>query len=434
MIQNYVAWNWKMGDSYGTPSTISVGSSTQHDTSQYKFGTSSIKIANGGSGTGLTIPQSSHVSPNGTNSKTYETWIRITGTGDSAPLWKGTQSDWFSPLLFLQSNGTIGFGNQSNGGSNLAYIYSSALSVNTWHHVACTVKNKYVRIFINGVLSVEKYYTTGTWTPAGSELQVASKNGTNSTVWVDQIRISNFIRYESNFSVPTAAFSNDSSTALLIQSNTTNGSTTFVDTSGAAANTSGSITTNVSANVAYGQSIIKYTGNSTSGATVGHGLSAAPEFVFTKADENGYDWPVYHSGLASTSHTLTLNLTALSGVETNKYNGTAPSSTVVTLGNHGTNRPAGQLMYAFHSVAGYSKFGSYSGSGSSGKVVTTGFAPAFVLIKRTDAANIWSIYDNTRNPYNPVDKFITNSSVAENNTGGQNLNFTSTGFTVESNG
>ena len=219
--------------------------------------------------------------------------------------------------------------------------------------------------------------------------------------FMDEVRISNSARYTSSFTPDTTVFSNDSNTILLIHSDTTNASTTFVDTSGAAVNTSGSITSYVSANVAYGQSIIKYTGNNTSGATVGHGLSAAPEFVFTKADENGYDWPVYHSGLASTSHTLTLNLDTLSGVETNKYNGTAPSSTVVTLGNHGTNRHTGQMMYAFHSVTGYSKFGSYSGNATADNAVTTGFTPAFLLIKRSDATGNWMIFDNVRNPTQP---------------------------------
>ena len=65
---------------------------------------------------------------------------------------------------------------------------------------------------------------------------------------MDEVRISNSARYTSNFTPDTSVFSNDSNTILLIQSDTTNGSTTFVDTSGAAANTSGSITSYVSAN------------------------------------------------------------------------------------------------------------------------------------------------------------------------------------------
>ena len=38
---------------------------------------------------------------------------------------------------------------------------------------------------------------------------------------------------------------------------------------------------------------------------------------------------------------------------------------------------------------GYSKFGSYTGNGSTdGTFVYTGFKPAWVMVKRTDSANI----------------------------------------------
>ena len=436
--QNIVAWCWAMGNSHGTRSTISVGSSTQHDTSQYKFGSSSIKIANGGSGTGLTIPQSLDVSPDGTNARTYETWIRITATGDGAALWKGAQSDWFSPNLFLQTNGTIGFGNQDDGGGNLAYIYSSALSVNTWHHVACTVNKKHVRIFINGVLSVEKYYTTGTWNRAGSALEVASKSGTNSTVWVDQIRISNFIRYEYNFSVPTAAFSNDNSTTLLIQSNTTNGSTTFVDTSGADVNTSGTITSNVSANPTYGQSIVTYTGNG-SDATVGHGLTQAPDLVITKRRTSTSEyWIVWHSGFCNSDGdwiALQVSQAArINGEVMYDASGFTSSTFGVRGGATGVNvNGATQVSYCFHNVAGYSKFSTYTGNNNTtGPVVELGFSPAFIMIKDITAGNTWVMLDNTRNSSNPNTSLLQPQEPAAETLNYGGVDFNATGFQIKS--
>lgn len=45
-----------------------------------------------------------------------------------------------------------------------------------------------------------------------------------------------------------------------------------------------------------GFSMTKYTGNNTNGATVGHGLSAAPDFYTVKRiDGDGEDWMVYHN-------------------------------------------------------------------------------------------------------------------------------------------
>ena len=56
----------------------------------------------------------------------------------------------------------------------------------------------------------------------------------------------------------------------------------------AASNTDGSITSTVKANDTYGFSIVSYTGNGTSGATIGHGLSSAPKMIIVKKSYNGW--------------------------------------------------------------------------------------------------------------------------------------------------
>ena len=199
-----------------------------------------------------------------------------------------------------------------------------------------------------------------------------------------------------------------------------------------ASNTSGTINSSVRANQAYGQSIVKYTGTG-SAATVGHGLASAPDMIICKSDTNGYNWPVYHSGLASAAHTVTLDITAASAVETNKFNGTAPTSSVFSVGTHGTNvSSASQIAYCFHDVTGYSKFGSYTANNSSaGPSITTGFSPAFVIIKDTEAANNWIMYDNTRDPSNPnTAALFPDSSQAEAEYGA--IDFNATGFQIKS--
>ena len=74
-----------------------------------------------------------------------------------------------------------------------------------------------------------------------------------------------------------------------------------------------------------------------------------------------------------------------------------------SVGDNGSGN--NQIAYCFHERGtGYSKFGSYSGNGSStGPVVTLGFSPAFVMIKGTSASRSWVMYDNTRQPSNPKD-------------------------------
>ena len=188
----------------------------------------------------------------------------------------------------------------------------------------------------------------------------------------------------------------------------------------AASNTDGSITSTVSANTTAGFSVVRYSGNATSGATVGHGLGVAPEIVIGKTlDTGGYDWPVYVTALGDTSKTLTLNLTAAAGTETNKYNGTAPSATVVTLGNHGTNLSGtnNQILYCFAPVEGYSKFGSYYGNGSAdGPFVYTGFRPAFIMFKNASDTRQWGIVDTARSTYNQTNATLEPSTSNAENT------------------
>ena len=171
-----------------------------------------------------------------------------------------------------------------------------------------------------------------------------------------------------------------------------------------ATNTSGSITSTVMANPTYGQSIVSYVGNQTSGATVGHGLSSAPEMMIIKNRSQATDWIVYHSALGNTKH-LRMNSNSSEYTSATRWNNTTPSSTVFTLGNdssvNGDVANQDFIAYCFHSVSGYSKIGTYSGDGSSdgSNAVNCGFRPAFVMIKCTNDTENWWIWDNVRNPF-----------------------------------
>ena len=199
-----------------------------------------------------------------------------------------------------------------------------------------------------------------------------------------------------------------------------------------ASNTNGSITSSVRANTTYGQSIVSYSGTG-SAATIGHGLASAPTMIIVKNRSATNPWWVYNATLGAGKQ-LRLNDTNAEGSDGGViWNNTAPTSSVFSVNsNTGSNGSGNSLIaYCFHDVANYSKFGSYSGNGSTtGPVVTLGFSPAFVMIKRTDAAgNSWRMFDNTRNPTNPVDKIIyANLSNAE--TTQDNLEFVSDGLNI----
>ena len=76
----------------------------------------------------------------------------------------------------------------------------------------------------------------------------------------------------------------------------------------ASSNSDGSITSSVSANTTAGFSIVSYTGNGSSSATVGHGLNAVPKVVICKkrSGSGAFNWHMRHEDLTS-NHNLWYN-------------------------------------------------------------------------------------------------------------------------------
>ena len=198
----------------------------------------------------------------------------------------------------------------------------------------------------------------------------------------------------------------------------------------AVTNTAGSITSQVSANTTAGFSVATFTAPSSGTSTVGHGLGIAPNMIIAKVrNVAGTGWAVYHSALPNASYYLQLNTTDAQASSAVVWNSTAPTSSVFSLGSAYSSSQQ-MVAYCFAAIAGYSAFGSYTGNGSSdGPFVFLGFRPRYVMIKRTDAAQNWSIVDTSRDTYNVANKrLFANLSDAED-TGIPNfLDILSNGF------
>jgi len=194
-------------------------------------------------------------------------------------------------------------------------------------------------------------------------------------------------------------------------------------------NGDGSITSTVSANTTAGFSIVTYTGTG-SAATVGHGLSSAPKVLIVKRRDSTADWSVFHTNLGSNNYRIRLNSTDTHNDDTAYWNGTAPTSSVFSVGtDSSTNASSGTYVcYAFAEKKGYSKFGGYTGNGNAdGTFVNTGFKPAMIITKRTDTTGAWVIYDNKRDTFNPEDaQLVPSSNEAEATS--ERFNFLSNGF------
>jgi len=203
----------------------------------------------------------------------------------------------------------------------------------------------------------------------------------------------------------------------------------------AVTNNAGSVTSTVSANTTSGFSIVTWTGNGSSGQTVGHGLGVAPSFYFLK-QRNGstYGWIAYHSALGANKYLL-LNTTNAGTTDTDMWNNTAPTSSVFSLSGSGGNAPitnpntGTMVAYCFAPIAGYSAFGSYTGNGSAdGPFVYCGFKPAYLLVKQTNGANYWFVFDSARDTSNVVDLLLDPNDSRAEISGALFFDFLSNGF------
>ena len=180
-----------------------------------------------------------------------------------------------------------------------------------------------------------------------------------------------------------------------------------------AANTDGSITSNVRANQSAGFSIVTYTGASGNNS-IGHGLNAEPELIIVKATSTNYNWRVYSKTTGADKY-LTLNSASAATTDSGFWSSGVSSSVFGVRGNS-DNGYNGQdfVAYCFSPVAGYSAVGSYTGTGTSddsSPFVYTGFKSRWIMFKNADTSANWLIYDSARNTFN-----VTNLSIQADET------------------
>ena len=190
----------------------------------------------------------------------------------------------------------------------------------------------------------------------------------------------------------------------------------------------GSIDSAGSVNTTSGFSIITYTGTG-SAATVAHGLGVAPKLIINRTISAAKEWDVYYG---DPTDYLVLNTTAATADASDKWNDTAPTSTVWSIESSSQNNTSGGtcLAYCFAEKKGFSKIGSYTGNGNAnGNFIYLGFKPAFILLKGTANTEDWSIYDNKRLGYNVDNNVLASNSSAAELTD-DNIDLLSNGFKI----
>jgi hypothetical protein len=199
-------------------------------------------------------------------------------------------------------------------------------------------------------------------------------------------------------------------------------------------------------NTTAGFSICSWVHQTSGNYAIRHGLSTTPEFFMTKSRDSTTNWDTWHKDLADVAKRILVNTT---GAEITAYwvdvsdssdgsgsygdigSGESPVTASLFGFQHdnfsGTDAIIG---YFFHSVEGYSSFGSYVGNGSAtaAPFVYTGFRPALVVTKNiTNSGDAWPVADSARSPFN-----VSNDTVFWNQTTagatGYQLDLLSNGF------
>jgi hypothetical protein len=180
--------------------------------------------------------------------------------------------------------------------------------------------------------------------------------------------------------------------------------------------------------------VVCYTGDGGINRAISHNLTVAPELIIVKGRSiGGYDWPVYADPLGNTKY-LTLNTTAAT-VTDNVWNNTSPTTTTFTVRNQYLVNNSGDtyVAYLFATVAGVSKVGSYTGTGTTLQV-NCGFSSGarFVLIKRTDSTGDWYVWDSARGIVSGNDPYLLLNSTAAEVTNTDYVDTYSAGFEISS--
>ena len=216
------------------------------------------------------------------------------------------------------------------------------------------------------------------------------------------------------FSIGDESSMNDSGDPIVAWCWRANGGST-------SANSNGNIASVTQANDKAGFSIVTYTGTRTSNGTdtVGHGLATAPEFITHHSlNRTAGKW-AQHIGTSSASHIMQLSGTAAETDYSSYGTMSRPTNSVFSINNiDGIGYSATYVSYCWHSVVGYSKFGTYVGNGNAdGPFIYTGFKPSIYFVKVLDATNNWFTYDDKRLGYNGRnDSLNWNSTAVEDNT------------------
>jgi len=178
-----------------------------------------------------------------------------------------------------------------------------------------------------------------------------------------------------------------------------------------------------------------YTGTG-SALNPNHNLGVTPELKIIKSRSGAVSWIVGGTVIGGgVNFYMFLETNAI--VETTNYwsSGSDSATTFSTRAGNAASNSNGQTYaaYLFATLAGVSKVGSYTGTGTT-KQIDCGFTAGarFVMIKRTDSTGDWYVWDTARGVISGNDPYLLLNSTAAEVTGIDYIDPLSSGFEISS--
>jgi len=198
--------------------------------------------------------------------------------------------------------------------------------------------------------------------------------------------------------------------------------------------TSGDVDCVLSANPTAGFSVLSFTGNGSNNDTIPHGLGVVPDFVWYKAGDSSWENFIHSSILSGNKRLLLQSTAAASSINTNYLIG-GQIATSSMISNNGLTSSQAVVAWCFVSKPGFSKISTYTGNGNAdGPFISTGFKPAWVMIKRTDATNNWIMFDNKRDVDNVATQYLLANEAQAEAALNPAVDFLSNGFKIRNTG
>ena len=183
--------------------------------------------------------------------------------------------------------------------------------------------------------------------------------------------------------------------------------------------------------------VVTYIGNNSSNRSISHGLGIAPELMLVKSRGSTQNWVSFDTSTGATKY-MRLNTNGQPATTSGMWNNTAPTYSAFTVDGSGGRAEVNAngtayIAYLFGTVAGVSKVGVYTGTGSNVDV-DCGFSAGarLVLIKRNNDSGDWYLYDSARGIVAGNDSYNLLNSSADSVTDTDYIDPLNAGFTITS--